>query len=240
MGPRRPQFIRVVMEHKSIALVLSIICPGYGCAVQSAGDASDVASVDIGVAEDALDAAVNDAPELPECDASPQLAYQWRFAPDASGLLCHSTYVYGSTANTTGGVGFPVTDILITPFQNVGLPRPLCSFGFEVYNLMPRSGDTGPLGNSMNWRNRQPLVVVFGSYWNQPDAECAVEAGVTPDVSALYSQSGTYHVVRGGTWGDDVEIELRDVRLGLVFGREFSLPFIRFRGRLPTDIIRYP
>lgn len=155
---------------------------------------------------------------------------QWTMSDGTSGSSgCHGPILNAVWLHESGtpwfeiGIGDVTTEGGV---QNVPFPLPICGGTpyLTIKNYVLATGATGPIDRgpySPDFDNRAPIFFVEVHAAPGPDPAAACLEGVPwipprPD-------TGTWEVTRGGTWGDSVEIVVRDLEYDLPDGRRFTI-----------------
>ncbi|MCC7541798.1 MAG: hypothetical protein IT379_36605 [Deltaproteobacteria bacterium] len=173
-----------------------------------------------------------DIPPRPEACQSDLFGYHRWTRNGVSGEYCSSEVgiaVSGSPPTQIGLLGASFGCDLVPPYFAVGL---------SFYNIPLESGRSGRLvGGDVRGSRRYPTQ--FGSSRTGRHAEVLVRVDLpdgftcpSGEDDVRYSIDGTYHVIRGGSPGDVVDVEVHDVRFLPVDGDDFRLDWVYWRGRV--------
>lgn len=155
--------------------------------------------------------------------------FDWSIDGEHGTTECGEAYGYGSTS-TEFGDSKPQSTVLLGGIA-LEAPHPLCG-GSEFWfaNIELVTGARGSVASVRSYSDQEPSV------WVRTQA--AIE-GVCGGEEAL-TMSGSWHVLDGGTWGDVVTVEFRDLVFQTYHGADIQISYYYWRGRLPDPPIRYP
>jgi len=155
-----------------------------------------------------------------ECAIPDYFLHEWVLDGVRGSTGCIAATGTGITRSATA----PPNTWMVFGFENrdvtgSGLPLPelFCGVDLQFFDIIPETGGSGELVDAS--AIRLPCVVADLAHDLPGEHDsCAPPGGAT--LGTLLS--GTWHVIRGGTWGDRVEVEARDVRFTPVEGHDLT------------------
>lgn len=186
------------------------------------------------------DDAASDVGMQPEC-AGETFEYRWTFDGAIGESGCLIPRAIGHTANESAGGSLAALEIqllyLAPPEIPPRPPIPFCGFEAIFDNTPFVNGSTGSV-SSDRW--------AIGGDGQLPNTFIRQRTASTLELCRMGGEAfavptgGTWHVIQGGTLGEIIEVEFRDVSFEPVDGHELTYDYIRWRVRLPDSLMAYP
>lgn len=176
------------------------------------------------------DGGVSDS-AVPDCEGATGYV-RWRGGSERGTTRCVPSSTNGSIGPSPRD-GFPEIEYFIglDSRQDGGS---LCGLGFQIFNYELEVGVSATVNPEFLRTDSLPIVL-SDAYFASPIYHCEVPR----DFEQVLASSGVWTVLQGGTWGDTVEMEARDLRYLLEDGTEYVIEYVFIRATLTTDYSRH-
>ena len=180
---------------------------------------------------------------VPSCAGDAYTQFDWNVDGVVGQTPCVHAYGTGWISGTTSNVE-PLSYIVgpdgspesHPPLES--LPSaPLCLAAVYIYNIPLRTGATGGMAADRPYDAR-PAFVATADFVDGGGANCYTLEPVGRQ--NLHATGGTWTVLQGGSWGDVVDIEARDVTFEPFLGHAVQIPYVRWRVMMVAEPVRYP
>jgi hypothetical protein len=189
-----------------------------------------------------VDAGITDG-AVPLCMGDDWTSFDWIVDSVAGRTPCVHAYGTGWISSARPSVeplayiiGPDGTPEVHPPLEILPQP-PLCLAAAYVYNTALRTGATGGMAADQPYDSR-PAFVVTADFVDGGGANCYTRDIVGRE--GRHATGGTWTVLQGGSWGDVVDIEARDVTFEPFLGHTVAIPYVRWRVRLTDAPLAYP
>jgi hypothetical protein len=180
-------------------------------------------------------------PEEYECPGLEWGRYEWVVDGVTGSSGCFPCFAGGWT-NARPGPSVPATRVDIGGPGGLAVPVfmafPYCVTSLETANVEFRTGETGSVTPSVDIEGRGVAFNVRTST-NQTLGPDRCSMGGDPFGYPVPS-GGRWTVLQGGSWGDIVDVEIRDVTFEVFEGHALVIPYGRWVVELPADPPEFP